>query len=90
MNYSELVIKSNRPEGGQFSVNLTDANYKYEPLWWQARGLSYTASGYGSKIPTEHKVKVGSRWYRVYCAIYSNSGTLFINRKNNRLTVDLY
>lgn len=59
---------------------------KHDPLWWQLKGLSYTASGYGKKIPTAHKVKaVGvdgrERWYRVYCTIYSNIGTCWIDRK---------
>ena len=26
-------------------------------LWWQERGLRYTASGYGNKIPTSWQVK---------------------------------
>lgn len=28
------------------------------PLWWYDRGLQYTASGYGSKIPTQYKAFV--------------------------------
>jgi len=27
-----------------------------DSLWWQLRGLSYTATGYGHKIPTKYKV----------------------------------
>ena len=55
-------------------------------LPWQLRGLSYTASGYGKKIPTFKKVKATGadgreRWYRVYCMIYSNNGTCYICRK---------
>ena len=48
------------------------------PLWWQLKGLSFTASGYGAKIPTRCKVCYLGKWYRVYCKIYSNSGTCFI------------
>lgn len=40
-----------------------------------------TPSGYGSKIPTEIMVKYNNRWYRVYCRIYSNIGTLYIEGK---------
>lgn len=37
-----------------------------------------TRTGYGAKIPTQYMVFGGNRWRRVYCKIYSNSGTLFI------------
>jgi hypothetical protein len=50
-------------------------------LWWQVKGLSYTASGYGSKIPTRWMVTVNGRKYRVYCSIYSNNGICYIKRK---------
>lgn len=56
-------------------------------LWWQKRGLSYTASGYGRKIPTDKMIKVSNRWFRIYCAIYSNCGTLYICRKGKEITV---
>lgn len=51
---------------------------KERPTWWQKRGLSYTATGYGRRIPTRFKVKVNGRWHRVYCCIFSNSGTCYI------------
>ena len=59
---------------------------KHDPLWWQLAGRSYTASGYGRKIPTSKKVKATGadgreRWYRVYCTIYGNNGTCWIDRK---------
>lgn len=62
------------------SIQTETLPVKESPLWWQEQNLSYTASGYGSRIPTRYMVKVGSRWRRVYCCIYSNSGTLFIGR----------
>jgi len=54
---------------------------RQKPLWWQERGLSFTASGYGSRIPTTWQIKVDGRWRRVYCRIYSNNGTLFIGKR---------
>lgn len=48
------------------------------PLWWHEKGISYTASGYGEKIPTRRKVKAWGRYYRVYCRIFSNIGTCYI------------
>ena len=47
-------------------------------LPWQERGLSYTATGYGAKIPTTRMVRWNSRWHRVYCAVYANSGLPYI------------
>lgn len=54
------------------------------------KGLSYTATGYGGKIPTEHKVKYNGRYHRVYCAVFSNIGTLYIVSKGEKITVRDY
>jgi hypothetical protein len=51
---------------------------KTKLLWWQDQGLSYTASGYGSKIPTSKMVYYESKWRRVYARCYSNCATTFI------------
>ena len=60
-------------------------------LWWQKAGLSFTASGYGSRIPTSRMVFFNGRWRRVYCRIYSNVGTCYIGNYNSgageRITV---
>lgn len=47
-------------------------------LWWQKQGLQYTASGYGTKIPTHHMVFFAGKWRRIYCRIFSNIGTCYI------------
>jgi hypothetical protein len=60
------------------------------PLWWQKRGLSYTATGYGKKIPTSHKIEWNGKKYRVYCCIFSNSGTCYIISKGQEITVDYF
>lgn len=51
---------------------------KRAPLWWQEKGLSETASGYGNRLRTERMVLYRGRWHRVYCTIWSNSGTCWI------------
>lgn len=53
---------------------------KVKTLPWQERGLTWTATGYGERIPTRYMVQVEGRWRRVYCFIISNSGTTFIGR----------
>lgn len=70
-------------------IPVNPAIQLYEaPLPHHLRGLSYTATGYGKKIPTRWKVRVfGNRWNRVYCACYSNTGTLYIVHKGERVIV---
>ena len=62
------------------STPLHELETKDAPLWWQERGLSYTATGYGRKIPTRIMVKLpgSNRWRRVYCCCFSNSGTCYV------------
>lgn len=62
------------------SAAPVDVESRHSPLWWHTAGKSYTASGYGRKIPTATKVRIPgeTRWRRVYCCIYSNSGTCYI------------
>ena len=57
---------------------------KVSYLWWQKQNLSYTATGYGAKIPTSWMVRIGKRWYRVYCCIYSNIGSCYIMKNKRR------
>jgi len=60
-------------------VNGVPTPTEVRPLWWQQKGLNYTASGYGRRIPTQYVVRVENRWRRVYCCIYSNAGTCYID-----------
>ena len=61
-----------------------------EPMAHHKRGLSWTASGYGRKIPTEYMLNCAdNRRRRVYCCIFSNSGTLYIRYKGRDLILDI-
>lgn len=53
---------------------------KESPMAHHVRGLSWTATGYGERIPTACMVRVAGRWRRVYAFQISNAGTLFIGR----------
>lgn len=53
---------------------------KEAPMPHHLRGLSWTASGYGERIPTQYMVRVAGRWRRVYAFQISNAGTLFIGK----------
>lgn len=60
---------------------------KESPMPHHERGLSWTATGYGERIPTTHMVRVANRWRRVYAFQISNSGTLYIGRNLRTGTV---
>lgn len=85
-----INTKCRRSDGTYDSYLTTEVEYKDAPLWWHKQGLSYTSSGYGAKIPTRHMIKWDGKWRRVYCIIYSNSGTLYIGKKYDpQLTVSI-
>ena len=63
-----------------YDVELIDA-----PLWWHTQGLSQTASGYGAKLTTRHKVKHNGRFYRVYATCFSNCASHWIECQGERL-----
>lgn len=70
--------------------NLEDLEHEDAPLWWHNQGLSYTASGYGRKIPTRTRVRLPNsrRWRRVYCCIYSNIGTCYVTAGKDWIVID--
>jgi len=49
---------------------------------------SRTVSGYGKAIPTAKMIRLEGKWFRVYCTIYSNSGTCWIKSKGIKYIVD--
>lgn len=69
-----------RADGTQDTFSTVQVEHKTALLWWQEKGLSYTATGYGKRIPTPYMVRFNGRWRRVYCAIFSNVGTCYIGR----------
>lgn len=57
---------------------------------WQRQGLQQTATGYGSKLTTEHMVKVAGRrdiWRRVYAICYSNAASFYALLDGKRVFV---
>ena len=69
------------------SINGCAVESTYSPLWWHERGLSYTATGYGAKIPTAYTVKYNGKTRRVYCTVYSNSGTCWVIINGQKIIV---
>jgi len=74
MKTAQLILKN----GDSVNREKIDVEVIEKPLWWQLKHLSYTVSGYGRKIPTWYMVRYNGRLYRVYCCIFSNSGTNYI------------
>ena len=58
-------------------------------LEWQRRGLQYTATGYGTMIPTSKVIKwTDGKVRRVYCDIYSNAGSCYCMIHGCKVSVD--
>ena len=68
----------------QIGVTIDALQIKHDPLEWQKKGIQFTASGYGGRIPTANKVFAWGRWYRIYCAIWGNIGVCFIESNGYR------
>lgn len=47
-----------------------------------------TVTGYGSKLPTSHMLRINNRWRRVYAICYGNASTCFIMLNRMRYIVD--
>jgi hypothetical protein len=69
--------------------SLSELEHRVVELWWQKQNLSYTASGYGRKIPTRHMVKLpgAAKWRRVYCCIFSNAGTCYVEKGKDWIVI---
>lgn len=64
-------------------VDGTEYIAEDRPLWWQAAGRSFTATGYGRRIPTRWIVRYNGRDRRVYACCYSNAATYYIDGPRN-------
>lgn len=62
--------------------------HKEKPLRHHDLNLQYTATGYGSKIPTPYMIFFESKWRRIYVAIFSNAGTAYVIVDGEKITVD--
>jgi hypothetical protein len=73
-----------------YRLNGVDVEGKEAPLPWQDRGLLYTRSGYGRRIPTRYMIRLKKRWRRVYYCVYSNVGTCYVGKIEQRMFVNRY
>lgn len=42
-------------------------------------------SGYGNEIPTQHMLKIGRNWHRVYVTQHSNAGSAYVRVLGKKL-----
>lgn len=70
-------------------MEIAHKDITYKPLAWQLLGLQYTASGYGTKIPTRWMVRHEGRQRRVYACCISNTETLYVLVKRWPVVVNL-
>jgi hypothetical protein len=59
-----------------------------DPLPWQLAGRSFTATGYGSRIPTTYKLNLAGKLYRVYATCYGNAASTWIMIKGNKIIIN--
>ena len=64
--------------------------HKYAPMPHHIAGLSWTASGYGARIPSSSMVHYLGRWRRIYTSIWSNAGTAWVRVRGKRHIVENY
>lgn len=88
MNFETVKSGPRAGELIRLKCNGPAVMVKYLP--WQKMGLSYTATGYGSKIPTRYMVQtIDQKWRRVYCAIFSNNGTCYVMHGKEKTIVEV-
>ena len=76
-----------REEPNGLKYLIYPAVFVEKPLPHHKLGLSYTATGYGAKIPTEKMALILGRFYRVYSAIFLYSA-IFPNIGTNYVIID--
>jgi hypothetical protein len=84
------TVKQGEKQGQLVRLTIGSTAIMRKPMEHHKLGLSYTATGYGSKIPTEYMVQtIDNKWRRVYCCIFSNNGTLYVQHGKEKTIVDL-
>lgn len=72
--------------GGPYQTVAVE--HKEKPLQHHILGLSYTATGYGNKLPTRYMARYDNRWYRIYSICYSNVSTEYVLIKGEQIKVE--
>lgn len=92
----DVFIRDNQMSGSVELPALPDGVVWPSPLAmserlleWQRLGLQYTATGYGTQIPTSKVIKWSDgKVRRVYCDIYSNAGSCYCMINGCKVSVE--
>ena len=68
-------------------VSIPEDDTKYKPMWHHEQGFPYTATGYGTKLPTRWMIYFQGIWRRVYAICISNVATTYILVKGEKVIV---
>lgn len=68
-------------------VFIPEEDTKYKPMIHHELGLTYTATGYGTKLPTRWMIYFQGIWRRVYAICISNVSTAYVLVKGEKLIV---
>lgn len=68
-------------------VFIPEEDTKHKPMCHHERGLFYTATGYGTKLPTCWMIYFQGIWRRVYAICISNVSTTYVLVKGEKLIV---
>ena len=90
MKTAYIQTAATRADGTRDSFATIAVDLKAAPLWYHDKGLTQTASGYGSRLTTPYMVRFNDKWRRVYCIQYSNIGTLYIGKLSEGLIVNIH
>lgn len=87
----EDVIKSGFSDGTPYNrISLGDYHKELvnDPPAWMKQGLQETASGYGRKLNTGHKINFCGKLYRLYATCFSNVASVWFVTKGRKIFVD--
>lgn len=79
-NFTEANVNGNR-------IFATTSEPIDAPLEWQRRGLQQTATGYGAKLTTRHKIQFEGKEYRLYATCWSNAASVWFTVKGRTIFV---
>ena len=81
---SDIEIVSTYPENIEYKkINADREDLIEAPMWYHAKNLQQTTSGYGKKLNSGYKINLNGRLLRVYVAIFSNNGTMYVKTKKH-------
>lgn len=82
-----ITTKEHQANGTIETKSVSEVPIKVEMMPHHKTGRSWTATGYGARIPTVYMVQFHGKWRRVYAICYSNASTLFIGKRYDQTAI---